>query len=157
MNQVSVIQCVLEKNESSKELLATKILETLIFLRDLDFDYFGNWFELGYSRKKALEKKVDFSYDYLFNQVVKNWDKKFPDLGTSVWFWSGKADTQNTSISFRVGLTSINPFLNPIIVIEFPFEHSLRVDENDDRIIAITKKMTEIWSPKEINFLRYDR
>mgnify|MGYP000870876600 CR=1 FL=1 len=152
MEFVEGIRCIVPKYKESSESLSKKVLNTLFLLREIDESLFTEWYEQGNSKKEALNLKLSLDIDSIEKIVLKEWDKKFPDLGSNFIFWSGKNnDLENTNISFRIGLLSQNKNLNNRVVISFPM--AIRIRKNDERINRISIALSQIWRTKEIEVL----
>ena len=139
------IRLNVSKKKEQPEEIAKKILLFLNGLKKLDETEFSVWYQQGWSKKEALSKKVLFEEEYILNTVNKNWDKKFPELGTHFSFWTGKDDDlKNSLVSFMLGATSKNPNINSNLLLKIP----IQVDSPtfvDGRIQEIVVLMQEIW------------
>jgi hypothetical protein len=133
-----------KKNENVKEI-AEKVLLFLEGLKSINNLEFSNWFQQGWSKKEALEKKILFEKDYLFQVIEKEWDKKFPELGASFILWTGKNDDLfNSMLIFGLGVSSKNVKITNIVTLKFPsIENAPSIDE--ETIKSIINLFKEIW------------
>jgi hypothetical protein len=135
------------KKKEDTKTLAIKVLQTIDELKSLDAELFGQWCEKAYSKKEAMKKLVAFDLEFIENTIIKNWDKKFPELGCHIAWWSGKDDDGlNSEIFFIIGTTSTNDYLQNNIAISFPnkIDYMLQVDKNFiEKIKSIIEK---IWN-----------
>ena len=130
-----------------------KIIQTLKLLGELD-EQFLNWYELGMSRKKALENKFvsnDENIKRLCLQKVKKGelDKNgFSKSGFIFSLWTGHKEEEASSISFVVGDELKISNLGNSCVIKIPYEGDAK-----DRLLKIDKAkkiisfLVEIWNP----------
>ena len=108
MSKVNYIRIEL-KNNLDQEEIVKHIEETLIGLKKIDYTLFSNWYEQSTSRKKSMDKIVIVDYEYIKDIVLKNWDKKFPELGTYFKLWTGNiVDENNFKLSFKLKWNHIN-------------------------------------------------
>jgi len=150
-NFVENIRGILPKKEENIIELTDKVLLFIESLKKIDENLFFNWYEQGWSKKEALEKKVVFEKEFIQKVIEKAWDKKFPELGSNFTFWSGKdSNLYGAQISFRVGLISKNKYLTNIVNVSLPTSEELRIDKNDPKIKNILKLIKEIWNTKDI-------
>lgn len=150
-NFVENIRGNLQKKEGSIIELTDKVLLFLESLKKIDESLFSSWYEQGWSKKEALEKKVVFEKEFIQKVIEKAWDKKFPELGSHFTFWSGKdSNLYGAQISFRIGLISKNKYLNNIVNVSLPTSKELRTDKNDPKIENIIKLIKETWNTKDI-------
>jgi hypothetical protein len=148
---VENVRGFISKKEESIIDLSNKVLHFLEALKNIDEDLFSNWYEQARSKKKALEKKVVFEKEFVQKVIEKAWDKKFPNLGSNLIFWSGNDDNAHGSqIYFRIGLTSDNKNLRNRVIVSLPTSENLRIERNDKRIEDIVKIMKKIWEAKEV-------
>lgn len=133
------------KKKETPEEIAKQILKFLNGLKSIDEVAFSEWFEQGGSKKEAQSNKVPFEEEYLLNNVNKNWDKKFPELGTRVSFWNGKDnDTCSSLVSFNLGKFTKNPNLSANVRIEIPIEVNAPT-LNEEKVKEIVALMQDIW------------
>jgi hypothetical protein len=144
--KIKTIRYVISKSTEGVDIITDKILYFLDSLRNIEEQWFSNWYEKGWSKKDALKKKAEFNKEYLKTVVEKNWDKKFPNLGTNISFWSGAdKDEECFSIGFLLGKTIENNNLRNIITISFPFSDAFEIDEDDTRVVAIHNLVNQLW------------
>lgn len=150
-NSVENIRGLIPKKKETIDNLADKVLFFLESLKQIDEDLFSNWFEQGWSKKEALEKKVVFEKEFIQKVIEKSWDKKFPELGSYFTFWSGEdSNLYGAQLSFKIGLISDNKNLKNRVIVSLPTSEELRIDKNDPKIENILKLIKEIWSTKDI-------
>ena len=155
--EVKHIRATPFKTNLSKEDISRNVIEFLVKLREIDMTLFSQWYEKGWTKQEAMKKKIPFEYNFIFNKVEENWDKKFPELGSSINFWNGSVDEEKSSqISFRVGTTSKNININNNLSILFPSFKTLRISEDNLKIIEITKLIEDIWKPIDIKISYFD-
>lgn len=149
--EVRHIRVTPAKVNISAEELSQKVFEFLINLKEIDSSLFSQWYEKGNTRQEALENKIPLESSFFTEKIKKKWDKKFPDLGSSIGFWNGNIEDEKSSdISFRLGVTSKNKNINNNISISFPSFKELRITKDDERIFKIKRLITYIWDPLEI-------
>lgn len=141
------IQGVLPKKEETVELIADKIVNFLNGLHAIDSQLFNDWYETGWSKKEALQKKVLINTDFITEIVKKEWDKKFPELGSKFSFWSGKDDLEDVDLSFGLGKTIENKNIKNAINISFPFDERLRLKKDDEKVSQIVELIKKCWNP----------
>lgn len=128
---------------------AIKVYDFLSLLKEHNKDLFGDWYELGTSKKNAMLNKVHLTAENIRDKLDKNWDKKFDDLGTGVSFWTGHDDDDlSASISFKLGGYGRKPFNKNSCVLNLPntspFYESL---ENQN---ALKNLLVKFWHPDKI-------
>ena len=126
-------------------------IATLKGLQEFD-DQFGNLYELGRSRKHALERKISITPEYIRKLYLKNVKKNDLDvsgyntIGFRLSAWTGHQDYESSKISLNVGINS-EKFVNRCLI-SIPSEGIAR-----GRLLQIKKvKQTfdliiEIWNP----------
>ncbi|NCI50330.1 hypothetical protein GWC95_10385 [Sediminibacterium roseum] len=155
-NKVKSIRVFLKKGHTKPESLPVKVLEFLKSLRDIDAQLFSTWFEQGQSKKQALSKEVRFEERYIAELITKEWDDKFPELGSTFMLWSGKdSEVKNTKVSFRIGVTSSKSHATEFIGISMPFEVSLQPEKDDRRIIDIVKLIKQLFPVESIDIYSF--
>lgn len=148
---IDCIRGVIPKKNEGIEDLTDKVVFFLNNLKKIDETLFSYWYEQGKSKKQALENEVMFNKESLSKIIKKEWDKKFPELGSSFIFWSGKVDDMdNCQVSFSIGSISENKYINNRVVVKFPKTKELQVNKNDERITKIEKLIKQVWDSKEI-------
>jgi len=146
LTHVDYIRISIPKHPTNAPLIAKKILETLLVLKEIDSDLFSEWYETAYSKKRALEKKVLLNEASILKLVEKDWNKKFPDLGCYFSLWTGKKnDLHNSSISFSLGTTNPNKNIPNNLVLSFPFDQDLWIKPDDAKVITIVNQLARIW------------
>jgi hypothetical protein len=142
---VRYIRYNIPKKKQTFEGIAEKVLFFLDGLKNINNTEFSNWFQQGWTKEEALDKKVIFNKDYLLNVVNEGWDKKNPELGTRFTFWSGKDnDLFNCMVVFGLGKTSENVKITNIVTLKFPsLENAPSIDE--ETIMSVIKLFKEIW------------
>jgi len=151
MSVIDSIRVYLPKTATGAKTLAIKILHFLSSLREIDNDLFPDWYEQGKTQKEAKERKVVFETTYLENVISGEWDKKFPELGSTFSFWTGKDnDIENSKLNFSVGKTTTNKHLSNIVGISLPRKTDMLIKRDDERIKKIITLMKSIWNPLEI-------
>ena len=89
--------------------------------------------------------------EWLAKTISCEWDPKFPQLGASFTFWSGKEDdTQNTKVSFRIGVTSEKPNINNFIGISLPFDDKFHLENDDHKVDLIKDLLLRTFQAYEI-------
>ncbi|WPO78021.1 hypothetical protein [Flavobacterium sp. KACC 22761] len=148
---VENIRGFIPKKTEGIDSLSNRVVFFLESLKQIDEDLFSNWFEQGWSKKEALEKKVVFEKEFIQKVVEKAWDKKNQELGSYFTFWSGKdSNLYGAQISFKIGLISDNKNLRNRVIVSLPISQELRINKNDQRIENIIKLIKEIWNTTDI-------
>ncbi|NVM64709.1 hypothetical protein FHW88_002998 [Mucilaginibacter sp. SG538B] len=137
-----------------KQLLDSVIdptVQTLKRLCEID-EHFLNLYELGMSRKQALECRVSLSPEYikkLYQGGLKKNDldqNGYSKIGYRLSLWTGHKDGEASNVSFGVGKSSER--LSNVCLIEMPAEGPAR-----DRLLTlakvkqIMKVLIENWQP----------
>jgi len=165
--------------KNRKEVLENIViptLNTLTELRGID-DQFLNLYELGMSRKQALEREFIPSSEYierLYRHGLKKKDLDqdgYSKIGFSLWLWSGHKDEESSQVSFGVGKGSER--LTNVCLIRIPTEgiakeRLLQLDKvkqiievliknwNPDKVILNSKELsTALNSTNEIGWVTY--
>ena len=133
--------------------IVNEILLTIKRLSEVD-EQFSDWYEKGFSRKQALEKKVilnNETIERLCLQTVKRGElneKGFAKMGFLFSLWTGHSEGESSTISFSVGGSYNNVNLSNSVVIKMPFEGAARERllhiEKAKKIIAL---LVDIWHP----------
>ncbi|MEO1485768.1 MAG: Imm52 family immunity protein [Bacteroidota bacterium] len=126
-----------------------RIYDFMMLIKEHNKGLFGVWYEQGMSLKEALDKKIDVSQEYFYRQVERNWDKKFPALGSRVALWTGqKEDGYSAVISFNLGKHTNNPNLLNSCVVNLPYkgQYAESYKEPANRI-ALMRLMQAFWKP----------
>lgn len=134
--------------------VVTKIVKTLERLGRID-EQFSGWYELGMSRKKALENEVHIDADNIRRLCLQKVKRKeldevgYSKTGFLFSLWTGHKDEESSSISLNVGATFKSDKLKNSCVIKIPYEGEAR-----ERILKpdIAKKiittLVELWNPE---------
>lgn len=125
-----------------------KLLTFLVILKDYKPDYFANLYGKGWSKKEALSKKLDFSYDSikvnLFGKRIK--DEKISDIGFMASIWNGKDDFEAMSIRSSIGYDSEVAPNN--FMIELPTSGPLyEYYKNAENLRELLEIMIDYWKP----------
>lgn len=135
------------------EEVAEKTVNTLSRLKEIDFQ-FSTWYELGMSRKKALEKKVSLNSEYIKMLYLKNIKKSEIDNQGytshlfSLGLWTGQKDEESSGISFTVGGEFNSNKISNCCVIKLPYEGNSR-----ERLLSLSKAkslldiLVKEWNP----------
>jgi hypothetical protein len=113
------------------EEVAGKTTRTLKKLGELD-SQFSTWYQLGLSRRKALEEKISLDSENIKTLYQKNSKQgEIDNLGYtshffSTGFWTGHKDEEASSISFNVGGEFKTDKLSNSCVIKIPYEGDSR-------------------------------
>lgn len=149
--KLSSIRAIFPKKQESIEILSEKVFAFLTNLIKIDEELFSNWYEQGWSKANAKKNKVFLDLEWLAKMINHHWDAKFPQLGASFTFWSGKEDdTQNTKVSFRIGVTSEKPNINNFIGISLPSDDKLQFENDDNKVVLIKDLLLRIFHASEI-------
>ncbi len=141
---------------SRKETLNEVAEKTTIMLARLSElnSHYSTWYELGMSRKNALEKKVLNNTEYIKKLYQQNIRKgEIDSLGYtthsfSLGLWTGHADYESSSISLSAGGVFNSKGISNRCVIKIPYEGEMR-----DCLLKFEKAMSliniliEIWNP----------
>jgi hypothetical protein len=135
-----------QNNRISAEEGAKQIYQFLLLLKSHNEDLFANWYEGGYSKREAMEKKIDLTQEYIRKAVEKNWNRKFDDLGSRISYWTGHEDDDlSGSISFSVGGYGNKPFNRSSCVISLPIQSPYYEIKENQR--ALIKLLIDFWKP----------
>jgi hypothetical protein len=129
-------------------------MQTLIDLADID-EQFADLYELGMSRKQALEHKALLSPHFiekLYQKRIKKADfdaNGYSKIGYSLSLWTGQKDAEASNISFGIGKNSTA--LTNVCLIQIPSEglanHRLL---HLDKVKAIITILVENWDPEVV-------
>ena len=128
------------------EECAKMAYDFLWLLKNYDACLFGTWYEKGNSKKKALENEVVLSAEYLYNALEKNWDKKFPESGSRISYWTGHEEGQSGAISFNLGAFGNKSFNKNTCVLNLPYEGDFCTNKAKG-LIAL---MSNYWKPDRV-------
>jgi len=133
---------------------AGRLSEYLAQLRECDV-IFRQWFELGYSRKQALEKPVEIEISYLRGLLDQGRHRTdigqhpIEDLGFHVSIWNGLSDSDGSTVfSTSCGSFSEHPGILNSCVLTLPDN-----GENADRVLnyntlqRILSVAVRAWEP----------
>jgi hypothetical protein len=140
-----------------REILEDVIQPTLEVLERLsEFDeQFLTFYELGYSRKSALENKVLLNVENIKELYKKGHKKKdidsfgYSGVGFNLSLWTGQRDRESSSLSFRVGKNSDK--VSNSCLISLPAEGVAK-----DRLLHFNKAkiildlLIEAWDPDTV-------
>lgn len=131
-----------------------KLLDFLIKLKEHNPSYFGNWFELGYSKNEALKHHVELNYDYIKKRLSKkNGEDDLPKTSFSVGFWDGKSENSAvTSLSASLGSDESEYYTNNCII-KLPFDATKNEYYNNSKTNqeALLNLMKKSWHPEWIS------
>lgn len=131
------------------EECSEKVFAFLILLKKHNPDLFSNWYQKGKSKKDALLREVSLDETYFYDDISKNWDKKFDDLGARVSYWTGHQESgKSASISFNIGAYGTKSFNRNSCVVSLPKEnvfYDLR--ENQEALMSL---FDNYWKPDKI-------
>ncbi|WP_256002782.1 Imm52 family immunity protein [Pedobacter deserti] len=137
MNDVFYIGAYWTNRKQKLEEILQPALNVLQGLSVID-NQFQYYYELGNSRKQALEKQVVIRQNELHRlfllRVKKNdldWEG-YNSIGYRLGLWNGQSDYESSSVSFNVGCSS--PRLGNNILIKFPSE-----GEAKQRLLGLPK------------------
>jgi len=92
-----------------------------------------------------------FDASYLAGVIGKEWDKKFPDLGSHFTFWSGdEEELDGVEVSFMIGATSGNQQIRNAVMASFPHKEAFWPRKDDQRVKDIVALMKKIWGVTEV-------
>lgn len=138
-----------KKIENSLEI-SHKVFLFFTKLKEIEPKYFSDWCETANSKKSAMEKKVIFEKDFFLKIVEKKWDKKFPELGTSLSFWSGNINEEsNFDITLLIGKTTPNKNLFNTISLGFSDEVGKLTNVNSSLVLSIRDLFYDVWGKGE--------
>jgi hypothetical protein len=140
-----------------KDCLGSVVDKTMSFLEKLSkIDIqFANWYQLGYTKREALQRKVNLDQNYISNlyrsRIKKNDldEDGFSKIGFSIDLWTGHEEDFSSSLAINCGHSSKN-FKNSC-VINIPIE-----GEAKDRLLSIDKQkeifhlLIDEWHPQNI-------
>jgi len=133
--------------------IVDKVLRTLKELKDID-GQFSKYYQLGMSRKQALEKEVVLDNDSIKKLCLA--DIKKGELGEDgiakngflIGLWTGQKDEESASLTFNVGDSFSGNNLNNRCVLSIPYEGAARTRLLQREISTmILRLMVEIWTP----------
>ena len=133
-------------DQKSAEEYAKLAYDFLLLLKDYDACLFGTWYEKSNSRKKALQNKVLLSVKYLSDALEKERDKKFPEFGSIISYWTGHEEGQSGAISFNLGAFGSKSFNNNTCVLNLPYEG----DFCSIKATGLIQLMNNYWKPDKI-------
>jgi hypothetical protein len=128
-----------------------KVLQTLLRLSTED-EQFLNWYELGWSKKQALDKKIAFNIETIERLCLSRVKKKefddngYSEMGFLFRLWTGHKEGEASTISFSVGTAS--EWLTNSCYVKIPSKGLAR-----ERLLQIGKAkeiisiLADIWCP----------
>jgi hypothetical protein len=138
-----------ERRQSFEECTGA-VFESLQSLQALGYEHY---FQLGKSRKKALEQPFRVTPEdvrALLAKGVNHTDhprKPIPELGWRLSLWSGGADDESYGISFHVG--SYGPYVGNNVVFNLPRSGRFALGASTDPARKAFHALVRIWSPEE--------
>lgn len=124
----------------------------LIFLERLKLydPRFSIWYETGVSRKKGLENKLVFEYNYIKNKFCPNCkDNDYPTYDFDIRFWNG-GSKDSVSYGISASLGGDGSIGNSICNLTFPYEGELyehyQIRENWEQLLEL---FIDHWKPDQ--------
>jgi hypothetical protein len=131
---------------------ADELYEFLNILKSYKPEFFSQWYEGAFSKKKALEKKVEITYDYVKKHLSegKYKDNDYNKYCYNFGVWNGNPkDSLSGGISASLGSNEEKGWSNNFIV-DFPYDgpqmEYFREPKNLDELIKI---MIDYWKPEK--------
>lgn len=129
MEQIESISIIWGKRKENTRELSIKICNALNYISRSFPSIFPVWYNLGYTISDASKQSVLIEENNIEIILEGNADKKFPDLGTKVALWNGKAnDEDQASFSSRLGLFAENNNFKNNFVLRFPENNNLKLE-----------------------------
>ncbi len=123
-------------------------LAFLIILKNHQPQFFSDWYGGGWSKKEALSKKIEFTYESIRKNLTDRRRKEDRDdeLGFMFSMWDGKDDSDSMGISAQLGLYS--ELFNNYVSIEFPTEgEAYEYYKEKEHLLALLQIMIDYWKP----------
>lgn len=143
-----------DRGESLDEVAsrAAKCLKRLATFGDV----FTHWFQLGKSRKEALEQRFEPTFESCRALLAKGRNRRDTDksiietLGFRMWLWNGQEGESAGGVRFNCGAypaVAAMPTPNECMV-ELPFGGSV-ADRllQEEMLLSITETVVESWDP----------
>jgi hypothetical protein len=115
---------------------------------------YDRFFFLGRSRKKALERRLELTPEAVHAAVAKGAHhtdiprRPIPDLGWSLWLWSGDPDGECYQVSFTCG--AHNRFVSGNgVSMSLPPEGHFSLGASKERALAAYTALVDIWKPDQ--------
>ena len=129
-----------------------QLVAFLIKLKEHNPDLFGIWYETGWSRKQALQNKLEFSYasiKRLFSKRIKN-DELYPETTYKASAWSGGCDEEAVSFMARLGTGGHHLYPNSFDL-ELPFKGTWHeYYKNPAHQEALINLVKDYWLPDRL-------
>jgi hypothetical protein len=143
------ISAIWQSDKKSIEECSKKVYDFLILLKEQNNLLFGAWYKKSTSKKKSLENKIEISIDYFQKDLEKKMDKKFPDLGARISYWTGQENENKASdISFNICAYGSKPFNKNSCVITLPKASDFYNSEENKELLI--KLMLSYWKPDKL-------
>ncbi len=131
------------------EECSEKVLAFLTLLKKHNPHLFSKWYQKGKSKKDALLREVSLDEKYVYDDILKNWDKKFDDLGARLSYWTGDQDgNKSVSISFNIGAYGTKTFNRNSCVLSLPKGNEYYdLRDNQEALISL---FDNFWKPGKL-------
>ncbi len=147
ISSISVIWKSTEKE--SIDGCSKKMYNFFVLLKNHNEILFGKWYEKGMSKKKALEGEIRIEQNYFYEVLKKKLDKRFPDLGVRVSYWTGhNEENKSAGISFNLCAYGAKSFNNNSCVIDLPSDNDYY--EGNNKMRELIKLMVNFWKPDNL-------
>ena len=155
--KVERIGCLWYDRPATLREATEQLLAFLLQLKAYKPEFFGIWYERAYSRKKALEHRVEFTYAgirRLFKERTKN-DEIYPELTFMGGGWNGADGLESGGFSAAIGGSKESTTGANTFYIDLPYfgpQHDYYQDPaHQEELIQLLR---DYWKPEFVR-IRY--
>lgn len=123
---------------------------TLLELRKVGFDSF---YQRGRSRKDALRRPVDASFEGIRKLLARGVNRNevnrevIPELGFSLSLWSGHADDESLGVAIHCG--SYSRWVGNNVTVTLPSEGPYCLEQVRAKAEAVFDALVSLWNPEQ--------
>lgn len=124
--------------------------ETLHLLQTLGYKHY---YFLGRSRRDALKRQLEVTEKDVLATLMKGVNREegtrtpIPELGWSMWLWSGDANDESYAISITCGVYS--EVVGNSVVLKLPPSGPFSISASPDRALQAYEELLRIWNPEQ--------
>ena len=145
-NKIESISAFWKSNKMEVEQCSELVYGFLILLKEHNSTLFSHWYKKGRSKKDAMKNEIILEPLFFNNEINRNWDKLFHNLGARLSYWTGNIGPAD--ISFQVGVYGDRPHHVNSCVLGLPEKCDFY--ENEQNRIKLIRLFKEYWKPDEL-------
>ncbi len=123
-------------------------LAFLIILKNHQPQFFSHLYGQGKSKKDALSKKIEFTYESIRKHLTEKRTKEDSDheFGFTFWMWDGKDHSGGMEICAQLGLYS-ELFTNWVKIEFWEEDEAYEYYKEKKHLLALLHIMIDYWKP----------